>query len=137
MLLEKAAIDGLGLVMTFEGYVHEAVTCGVLVSVLDDWCAPFPKPFSILSEPAPAATCTQAPSSRLSRNGENSRSEAGRALSKKTSQHARQHAVRRLVVVEEGLDIDDHLLAHLDAALDGGGAHVRQQHDLPGLGEPH
>src|SRR5258707_139747 len=36
-------------------------------------------------------------------------------------QHARQHAVRRLVVVEEGLDVDDHLLAHFDAALDGGG----------------
>ena len=41
----KAAIDGLGLVMTFEGYVREAVQSGALVSVLDDWCAPFPGPF--------------------------------------------------------------------------------------------
>ena len=43
------------------------------------------------------------------------------------SQHAWQHAIRRLVVVEEGSDVDDHLLAHLDAALDGGRAHMRQQ----------
>jgi DNA-binding transcriptional LysR family regulator len=41
----KAAIDGLGLVMTFEGYVREVVQSGALVSVLDDWCAPFPGPF--------------------------------------------------------------------------------------------
>jgi len=41
----KAAIDGLGFVMAFEGYVRDAVKAGVLVSVLDDWCAPFPGPF--------------------------------------------------------------------------------------------
>src|SRR6187401_1318773 len=52
------------------------------------------------------------------------------------SEHAGQHAVRRLVVVEEGPDIDDHLLAHLDAAFDRGRAHVRQQRDLAGLGQP-
>src|SRR5665213_4344163 len=51
------------------------------------------------------------------------------------SQHARQYAVRRLVVVEEGADVDDHLFAHLDAALDGGRAHMRQQRHLAGLAE--
>ena len=40
-------------------------------------------------------------------------------------QHAWQHPVGRLVVVEEGADVDDHLLAHLDAAFDGGRAHMR------------
>jgi DNA-binding transcriptional LysR family regulator len=44
-LLVKAAIDGLGFVATFEGYVREAVRSGALVSVLDDWCAPFAGPF--------------------------------------------------------------------------------------------
>ena len=37
--------------------------------------------------------------------------------------------------VEEGANVDDDLLAHLDAALDGGGPHMRQQHDLAGLGK--
>ncbi len=41
----KAAIDGLGFVMTFEGYVREAVRSGALVSVLEDWCCSFPGPF--------------------------------------------------------------------------------------------
>src|SRR4051794_40654558 len=31
------------------------------------------------------------------------------------SQHARQHAVGRPVAVQEGLDVDDDLLAHVDA----------------------
>src|SRR3954469_14334816 len=53
------------------------------------------------------------------------------------SQHARQHAIRRLVGVEEGADFDDHLLAHLDAALDRGRAPMRQQRHLAGLGAPH
>ena len=52
---------------------------------------------------------------------------SARRLTDNFSEHARQHAVRRLVIVEEGPDIDDHLLAHLDAALDGGRAHMRQQ----------
>jgi hypothetical protein len=38
--------------------------------------------------------------------------------------------LRRLVAVGEGLDVDDDLLAHLDAALDRGRAHVRQQHHV-------
>ena len=45
-------------------------------------------------------------------------------------QHRRQHAIRRLVAVHEGLDVDDDLLAHVDAAFERGRAHMRQQHDL-------
>ncbi len=41
----KAAVAGLGFAMTFAGYVREAVQSGALVSVLEDWCAPFPGPF--------------------------------------------------------------------------------------------
>src|SRR5579872_578860 len=52
-------------------------------------------------------------------------------------EHAGQHAIRWLVIVEEGADVDDHLLAHLDAAFDGGRAHMRQQRHLAGPGEPH
>jgi DNA-binding transcriptional LysR family regulator len=41
----RAACDGVGFWVTFEGYVHEAIRSGTLVSVLDDWCEPFPGPF--------------------------------------------------------------------------------------------
>jgi DNA-binding transcriptional LysR family regulator len=41
----RAVHDGLGFWFTFEGYVREAVKSGALISVLDDWCAPFPGPF--------------------------------------------------------------------------------------------
>ena len=41
----RAVHDGVGFWATFEGYVREAVQSGALVSVLDDWCAPFPGPF--------------------------------------------------------------------------------------------
>jgi DNA-binding transcriptional LysR family regulator len=41
----RAAIDGLGFLMTFEGYVDEAISAGTLVVVLDDWCPSFPGPF--------------------------------------------------------------------------------------------
>jgi len=41
----SAARDGFGFWLTFEGYVREAIKAGALVSVLDDWCAPFPGPF--------------------------------------------------------------------------------------------
>lgn len=41
----KAAVDGVGFWLTFKGYVCEAIKSGALVSVLDDWCAPFPGPF--------------------------------------------------------------------------------------------
>ena len=40
-----AAIDGVGFLLTFEGYVRDAVVAGRLVTVLDDWCPPFPGPF--------------------------------------------------------------------------------------------
>src|SRR5260221_11185504 len=41
----RAALDGLGYFATFEGYVREGVASGALVSVLEDWCSPFPGPF--------------------------------------------------------------------------------------------
>ena len=41
----RAAHDGVGFWLTFEGYVRESVKSGALVSVLDDWCPPFPGPF--------------------------------------------------------------------------------------------
>jgi DNA-binding transcriptional LysR family regulator len=41
----RAVHDGLGFWLTFEGYVREAVKSGALVSVLEDWCEPFPGPF--------------------------------------------------------------------------------------------
>jgi DNA-binding transcriptional LysR family regulator len=41
----RAVHDGLGFWQTFEGYVRDAVKSGALVSVLDDWCEPFPGPF--------------------------------------------------------------------------------------------
>jgi DNA-binding transcriptional LysR family regulator len=44
-LAMQAALDGVGLWATFEGHVREAVKAGKLVSVLDDWCPPFPGPF--------------------------------------------------------------------------------------------
>lgn len=40
-LAQRAARDGLGFWLTFEGYVRNGVKSGALVSVLD-WCAPFP-----------------------------------------------------------------------------------------------
>lgn len=44
-LAMKAVQDGVGYWLTFEGYVREGIKSGALVSVLDDWCAPFPGPF--------------------------------------------------------------------------------------------
>jgi DNA-binding transcriptional LysR family regulator len=41
----QAVYSGLGFWSTFEGYVRDAIKSGALVSVLDDWCAPFPGPF--------------------------------------------------------------------------------------------
>jgi DNA-binding transcriptional LysR family regulator len=41
----RAAQDGFGFFATFEGYVRDAVAAGTLVSVLEDWLAPFPGPF--------------------------------------------------------------------------------------------
>jgi len=44
-LAQRAARDGIGFWMTFEGYAREGIESGALVSVLDDWCPPFPGPF--------------------------------------------------------------------------------------------
>jgi DNA-binding transcriptional LysR family regulator len=44
-LARHAALDGVGFWPTFEGYVREEIRSGALVSVLDDWGAPFPGPF--------------------------------------------------------------------------------------------
>jgi len=41
----QVAMDGLGFLMTFEGYVRDAIAEGTLVTVLDDWCPNFPGPF--------------------------------------------------------------------------------------------
>src|SRR3569832_1462111 len=38
----RAAHDGFGFWLTFEGYVRESIKSGALVSVLEDCCAPFP-----------------------------------------------------------------------------------------------
>jgi DNA-binding transcriptional LysR family regulator len=41
----RAAIDGIGYIMTFEENVRAAVRDGLLELVLEDWCPPFPGPF--------------------------------------------------------------------------------------------
>lgn len=41
----QAAIGGLGFLTTFEGFARPFIERGLLVSVLDDWCQPFPGPF--------------------------------------------------------------------------------------------
>ena len=41
----RAVHDGIGFWLTFEGYVRYGIKSGALVSVLEDWCAPFPGPF--------------------------------------------------------------------------------------------
>jgi DNA-binding transcriptional LysR family regulator len=44
-LQRQAALDGAGFWSTFDGYVADDLARGRLVSVLDDWQAPFPGPF--------------------------------------------------------------------------------------------
>src|SRR5882762_6804075 len=41
----RAVHDSVGFWLTFEGYVRYGIKSGALVSVLDDWCPPFPGPF--------------------------------------------------------------------------------------------
>ena len=44
-LAMRAVKDGFGIWPTFEGYVRDEVAAGRLVSLLEDWCEPFPGPF--------------------------------------------------------------------------------------------
>ncbi|MFT4120785.1 LysR family transcriptional regulator [Bradyrhizobium sp.] len=44
-LAMRAAIDGVGVWATLDGYVRDALKSGALVSLLEDWCEPFPGPF--------------------------------------------------------------------------------------------
>jgi DNA-binding transcriptional LysR family regulator len=44
-LLLRAALDGVGFLMTFEGLVQQEVAGGRLESLLEDWCPSFPGPF--------------------------------------------------------------------------------------------
>jgi len=41
----RAAIDGAGCLMTFEGFARPAVEAGQLVELLAEWCPPFPGPY--------------------------------------------------------------------------------------------
>jgi DNA-binding transcriptional LysR family regulator len=41
----RAARDGVGFWLTFADHVSEAIASGELISMLDDWCPPFPGPF--------------------------------------------------------------------------------------------
>jgi hypothetical protein len=51
------------------------------------------------------------------------------------SEHRRQDAIGRAMAVEKGLDVDDDLFTHVDAAFESGRAEMRQQHHLAGARE--
>ena len=51
------------------------------------------------------------------------------------SQHRRQDPIGRPMAVQKSPDVDDDLLAHVDATLERGRAEMRQQHDLAGARE--
>src|SRR5262249_60685981 len=55
---------------------------------------------------------------------------ANRGEPQQRLQHRREDAVGRPVPVQESLDVDHHLLAHVDAAFERGRAHMRQQPPL-------
>lgn len=40
-----AALDGAGIWASLDGYVGDALKSGALVSLMEDWCEPFPGPF--------------------------------------------------------------------------------------------
>lgn len=44
-LAMRAALDGVGIWASLDGYVGDAVKSGALVSLMEDWCEPFPGPF--------------------------------------------------------------------------------------------
>jgi DNA-binding transcriptional LysR family regulator len=41
----QAAVEGLGFLLTMEGYARAAIATGRLVSLLADWCPPFAGPY--------------------------------------------------------------------------------------------
>ena len=41
-LMARAALDGVGRALAFEGYVEAPIAAGRLVRVLEDWCPAFP-----------------------------------------------------------------------------------------------
>jgi DNA-binding transcriptional LysR family regulator len=53
-LAMRAVIEGVGIWATLDGYVGDAVRSGALVSLMEDWCEPFPGPF--LYYPSPRQT---------------------------------------------------------------------------------
>src|SRR4029077_3051126 len=59
----------------------------------------------------------------------------GRPKREEALEHRGQDSIRGPVPVEEGLDIDDDLLAHVDAALERGRTHMGEQHHLARAGE--
>lgn len=44
-LAMRAALDGVGIWASLDGYVGDAVKSGALVSLMEDWCEPFSGPF--------------------------------------------------------------------------------------------
>jgi len=44
-LAMRAALDGVGIWATLDGYVGDALKSGALISLMEDWCEPFPGPF--------------------------------------------------------------------------------------------
>jgi len=44
-VLIRAALAGLGYVVSFDAYLEPHIAAGRLVTVLEDWCEPFPGPF--------------------------------------------------------------------------------------------
>ncbi|AWM10368.1 LysR family transcriptional regulator [Bradyrhizobium symbiodeficiens] len=44
-LAMQAALAGAGIWATIDGYVGEALKSGALISLMEDWCEPFPGPF--------------------------------------------------------------------------------------------
>jgi DNA-binding transcriptional LysR family regulator len=44
-LAMRAALGGAGIWASLNGYVADAVKSGALLSLMEDWCEPFPGPF--------------------------------------------------------------------------------------------
>jgi len=57
-------------------------------------------------------------------------------MAKGALEHARHDLIGRTVTIREGLDVDDHLFAHLDSALDRRRTHMGQQDHVRQLQQP-